>query len=153
MQRVLISLCIILWCTPVVASDLWWAVSYGVKPLGGTSLQSGNKVYGAAWNFPTRDGAVGRANAECRKHIPNANEYNCHAESWGKYGKNSCFYILENTYQSELYGMAKIYGADGPFESKEEAIIAAKNEIEESHRFRDELISVQVELVECSGAK
>ena len=149
-------ICVLLWCTPAAASDLWWAVAHGHQRLGST-LQSGNTAYGAAWNYPTLEAAIETANALCRKRLPGAGRYNCEAEG-GPYGKNSFFYITKSEFRVEQAGMVSLYGAEGHYKTGVEATAAAEDSIAQTNstQYRDlnpDYVSSEIHFIECAGAQ
>ena len=64
---------------PVMAADLWWAVS----------MDYGRHTYAAAWDFDTKRGAERAAIRGCLKRSTTGEQCDPVTAS----GKNSCFYI------------------------------------------------------------
>ena len=118
------------------AEDRWWAVIITVP---GTDHNS----YAAAWNYPTEEGAIGRAKSECGGH-----DYCRIMES----GKNSCLLITvhpQGTPNAPAHG--NWYSWSGDYPSEE----AARKAFRRHQKLQREKFGEvrEIELLKCSGVK
>ena len=137
------------------AGDLWWAVALGYS-------NSEPVVYGASWNYPTRDEAKKQALQECMKRKRKESNLRCYVR---KFDKNSCFFISTwivhrfyisidpSTNKSKKYEWdVRCYGVGGPFPSMD-ALKATAQKSMLNNPDTKIYSKYQVILTKCSGAK